>query len=140
MYRTMKEYINKKTEPSEENRKEKYQKSRMEEKTAMLIIGKLNECMEKDRLYLNPDLKLQDVAKVVKCNTGELSQVLNMFMNIGFTDYVNKYRIDEFIKRIQDKSASRYTLVSLSEQCGFSSRTSFFVRLRSLRECHLPNI
>ena len=125
-YRTMKEYINKKTEPSEENRKEKYQKSRMEEKTAMLIIGKLNECMEKDRLYLNPDLKLQDVAKVVKCNTGELSQVLNMFMNIGFTDYVNKYRIDEFIKRIQDKSASRYTLVSLSEQCGFSSRTSFF--------------
>ena len=40
--------------------------------------------MEKDRLYLNPDLKLQDVAKVVKCNTGELSQVLNMFMNIGF--------------------------------------------------------
>lgn len=98
----------------------------MEEKTAMLIIGKLNECMEKDRLYLNSDLKLQDVAKVVKCNTGELSQVLNMFMNIGFTDYVNKYRIDEFIKRIQDKSASRYTLVSLSEQCGFSSRTSFF--------------
>lgn len=94
----MKEYINKKTESSEENRKEKYQKSRMEEKTAMLIIGKLNECMEKDRLYLNPDLKLQDVAKVVKCNTGELSQVLNMFMNIGFTDYVNKYRIDEFIK------------------------------------------
>lgn len=125
-YRTMKEYINKKTESSEENRKEKYQKSRMEEKTAMLIIGKLNECMEKDRLYLNPDLKLQDVAKVVKCNTGELSQVLNMFMNIGFTDYVNKYRIDEFIKRIQDKSASRYTLVFLSEQCGFSSRTSFF--------------
>ena len=79
--------------------------------------------MEKDRLYMNPDLKLQDVAKVVKCNTGELSQVLNMFMNIGFTDYVNKYRIDEFLKRIQDKSASRYTLVSLSEQCGF---TSFF--------------
>ena len=82
--------------------------------------------MEKERLYLNPDLKLQDVAKVVECNTGELSQALNMFMNIGFTDYVNKYRVDEFIKRIQDKSASRYTLVSLSEQCGFSSRTSFF--------------
>lgn len=38
-YRTMKEYINKKTEPSEENRKEKYQKTRMEEKTATLIIG-----------------------------------------------------------------------------------------------------
>ena len=100
----MKEYINKKDGIiRRKSEKKNIKKSRMEEKTAMLIIGKLNECMEKDRLYLNPDLKLQDVAKVVKCNTGELSQVLNMFMNIGFTDYVNKYRIDEFIKEIQDK-------------------------------------
>ena len=35
----------------------------MEEKTAMLIIGKLNECMEKDRLYLNPDLKVAGCGK-----------------------------------------------------------------------------
>lgn len=132
-YRKMKERINEKTEPSEENRKEKYQKSKMEEKTATLIIGKLNECMERDRLYLNPDLKLQDVAKAVECNTGELSQVLNVFMNIGFTDFINKYRVDEFIKRIQDKSASRYTLASLSEQCGFSSRTSFFRSFKKLK-------
>lgn len=131
-YCTMKEHISQKTESSElpesmeENRKEKYQKSKIEENTAVLIVGKLNECMEKDRLYLNPDLKLQDVAKVVQCSTGDLSQVLNVFMNIGFTDYVNKYRVNEFIERVQDKSASRYTLASLSEQCGFSSRTSFF--------------
>ena len=66
------------------------------------------------------------MAKVVKCNTGELSQVLNMFMNIGFTDYVNKYRIDEFIKRIQDKSASRYNLGFFVGTMWFQSRTSFF--------------
>lgn len=125
-YRIKKGAVSTKTKSFEEHRQEKYRKSRMEEKTAMLIIEKLNECMEKEQLYLNSDLRLQDVAKMVKCNAGELSQVLNVFMNIGFTDYINKYRIDEFIKRIQDESASKYTLVSLSEQCGFSSRTSFF--------------
>ena len=97
----------------------------------MLIIGKLNECMEKDRLYLNPDLKLQDVAKVVKCNTGELSQVLNMFMNIGFTDYVNKYRIS--LPPDIPWFLCRNNVVSVPVLL-------FFVRLRSLRECHLPNI
>ncbi len=132
-YRKMKEHTNKNKESSDENRKEKYHKSKMDEKTAILIIEKLNECMEKDQLYLNPNLKLQDVAKVVKCNTGELSQVLNMFMNINFMDYINKYRIDEFIKRIQDKSASKYTLVFLSEQCGFSSRTSFFRTFKKIK-------
>lgn len=135
----MKEYINKRRNHPKKIGK-KISKSRMEEKTAMLIIGKLNECMEKDRLYLNPDLKLQDVAKVVKCNTGELSQVLNMFMNIGFTDYVNKYRIDEFIKE--------YRISLLPDIPWFLCRNNvvsvlvllFSVRLRSLRECHLPNI
>ena len=78
-------------------------------------------------VILNPDLKLQDVAKVVKCNTGELSQVLNMFMNIGFTDYVNKYRIDEFIKKkYRIKSASRYTLVSFVGTMWFQFSYFFF--------------
>ena len=132
-YRKMKERIDKKGELSGGNRKEKYQKSKMEEKTAVLIIGKLGECMKKNKLYLNPDLKLQDVAKAVECSTGELSQVLNVFMSTNFTDFVNKYRVDEFIKRVQDKSASKYTLVSLSEQCGFSSRTSFFRSFKKLK-------
>lgn len=142
-YRTMKEHIEAESSESlelsgsselpEESRKEKYQKSRMEEEAAILIISRLNECMKKDRLYLNPALKLQDVAKVVQCSTGDLSQVLNVFMNIGFTDYINKYRIDEFIERIQDKSASKYTLASLSEQCGFSSRTSFFRSFKKIK-------
>ena len=132
-YRRMKEHINEKMAPAEENRKEKYQKSKMEEKTAFLIAGKLSDCMEKDKLYLNSDLKLQDMAKAVECNTGELSQVLNVFMNTSFTDFINQYRVDEFIKRIQDKSASRYTLASLSEQCGFSSRTSFFRSFKKLK-------
>lgn len=132
-YRKMKEHINEKTEPHEGIRKEKYSKSKMDEKAAARIIGKLNECMETGKLYLNPDLKLQDVANAVGCNTGELSQVLNVFMNTGFTDFINQYRVDEFIKRIQDKSASKYTLASLSEQCGFSSRTSFFRSFKKLK-------
>ena len=67
--------------------------------------------------------------------------MLNMFMNIGFTDYVNKYRIDEFNKK--------NTRISLPPDIPwFLCRNNvvsvpvllFFVRLRSLRECHLPNI
>lgn len=132
-YRKMKEHINEKMEPSEGTRKEKYLKSKMEEKAAARIIEKLSECMETGKLYLNSDLKLQDVANAVECNTSELSQVLNVFMNISFTDFINQYRVDEFIKRIQDKSASKYTLASLSEQCGFSSRTSFFRSFKKLK-------
>lgn len=47
-------------------------------------------------------------------------------MNTNFTDFVNQYRIDEFIRQVQEDTSHKYTLSSLSEQCGFSSRTSFF--------------
>lgn len=124
-YKRMKRKIQEKPVEAE-GQKEKYLKSRIDEKVVGDIKRKLSDCMEKDKLYLNPDLKLQDVAKAIGCATGELSQVLNLYLEINFTDFINQYRVEEFIKRVQDKSAAKYTLASLSEQCGFSSRTSFF--------------
>lgn len=106
--------------------KEKYQKSKIESSTATSIYERLTLCMEKERLFLNPNLKLQDVADAIRCSSGEISQTLNIFMNTNFTDFVNQYRIDEFIRQVQEDTSHKYTLSSLSEQCGFSSRTSFF--------------
>jgi Predicted periplasmic ligand-binding sensor domain len=104
----------------------KYARSKVEEPEASIIIDRLNAYMDKDKPYLNPELKLQDVAEATQCISVELSQVLNMYLQTNFTDYINHYRVEEFIKRVQDKSAVRYTLTTLSEESGFSSRTSFF--------------
>lgn len=113
--------------------KEKYQKSRIDIKTAADIEKKLRSCMENDRLYLNPDLKLQDVASDIGFNASDVSQTLNVFMNTNFTDFVNQYRVEMFISRMKEEGASKYTLASLSEECGFSSRTSFFRSFRKLK-------
>lgn len=109
-----------------DSEKEKYQKSKIEDSVATSIYERLKACMEKERLFLNPNLKLQDVADAVGCSSGEISQTLNIFMNTNFTDFVNQYRIEEFICQVQENYSHKYTLSSLSEQCGFSSRTSFF--------------
>lgn len=113
--------------------KEKYQKSKMDAETAADIEKKLHDCMAQEKLYLNPDLKLQDVASAVGYSVVEVSQTLNVFMNTNFTDFVNRYRVELFIRRMQERDASKYTLVSLSEECGFSSRTSFFRSFRKLK-------
>lgn len=133
-YKKIKKGMQEKVIKQEEVQKEKYKKSKIEENTVFRIKRKLAECMEKDKMYLNPDLKLQDVANVIGCNAGDLSQVLNIYLKINFTDYINQYRVEEFILRVQDKSASKYTLTFLSEQCGFSSRTSFFRSFKKLKD------
>ncbi|MCD8164788.1 MAG: transcriptional regulator, partial [Bacteroides sp.] len=100
----------------EEESKEKYSKSRMEPKVADKIAKHLASYMEREKPYLNPDLKLPELAAAIGCSSVELSQLLNLYMECGFTDYINKYRTQEFIEKVQSKSAIKYTLTTLSEQ------------------------
>ena len=112
---------------------EKQKKSKIGQDEASHIEEKLRDCMERGKMYLKPNLKLQDVAVAIGCNAVDLSQVLNSYKHVNFADYVNQYRVEEFIVRIQDSSAAKFTLSSLSEQCGFSSRTSFFRSFKKLK-------
>jgi ligand-binding sensor domain-containing protein/AraC-like DNA-binding protein len=111
----------------------KYSKSRMDEREVRAVRNKLTEYMKNEKPYLNPDLKLQDIAQAIGCSSAYISQMLNIYLKTNFTDFVNQYRIEEFIVRVRDESAARYTLTSLSEQCGFSSRTSFFRIFKKLK-------
>lgn len=111
----------------------KYGKSKMEESEMEEIKKRLLKQMDHGKPYLNPDLKLPELAESISCQPAEISQVLNRYLQTNFSDFINQYRIEEFIARVQDPTASRYTLTSLSELCGFSSRTSFFRSFKKIK-------
>lgn len=113
--------------------KEKYVSSKMEDEKVEGIKKRLLEYMDEKKPYLNSELKRQDVASGIKCTPDELSQVLNLYLNTNFTDFVNQYRVEEFIVRVKDGSSSKYTLVSVAEQCGFNSRSSFFRSFKKIK-------
>lgn len=132
-YRQIKRNHSTRKEEESDVQKEKYAKARMEDAEVNAIRTELLRYMQHDKPYLNQELKLQDVANAIDCTSVELSQLLNVYLDTNFADFVNQYRIDEFIIRVQDKSAAKYTLASLSEQCGFSSRTSFFRSFKKIK-------
>lgn len=107
-------------------KQEKYKYSKIEQSNVEKITDKLTGYMESEKPYLDPDLKQINLAQAIGCSSTELSQIMNQYLKAGFTDFVNKYRIEEFKQRVQDKASAKYTLTALSEQCGFSSRSSFF--------------
>ena len=82
--------------------------------------------MQEKRLYVNPDLKIADLASVLNVSPYTLSYVFNQFLNKNYYDYLNDYRIAEFKRLLNEDEYSKYTLSALAELCGFSSRTSFF--------------
>lgn len=110
----------------EQSIEEKYKTNRLSDAECKELYEKLVAYVEKERPYINPDLKMGDLAVSLGTSSHSLSYLLNQYLNQSYYDFINKYRISEFKKLVADSKYSRYTLVALAELCGFSSRASFF--------------
>ena len=56
--------------------------------------------MQDEKLYLQPELNLSDIANRLKTNISVLSGVVNNAFGKNFNDFVNEYRVKEFQERI----------------------------------------
>ncbi|MGN1254820.1 MAG: two-component regulator propeller domain-containing protein [Prevotella sp.] len=113
------------SEQQDKNVSNKYQHLRLDEKESADIVRRMNALMEQKKLYLNPYLKLGDLANALQISTTRLSQIFTQVVGQNYYDYVNGYRLCEFKHLIAEGEYKRFTLISLSEKCGFK-KTSFF--------------
>lgn len=103
----------------------KYSKSTLNEENILEIHAALIKVLNEKQPYLNPELKLTDLAVLLEVNPNHLSQVINSQCGKSFYDLINEQRIQEFIFRLKQKESKQYTLVALAFDCGFNSKASF---------------
>lgn len=89
----------------------------------------LNESMERDQLWQNPDLSLSDLAQVVGTNRTTLTRLLAIKGYKGHKDYVNRRRISEFLKIANGDK--RVNILETFFEVGFRSKMT---ALRNFRE------
>ena len=87
--------------------------------------NKVLQYFEREKPYLNPELKLSDVSQQLKTNLNTLSAVINSGFAKNFNDFVNEYRIEEFKNQSQHKDNQHLTLLAIAFDCGFNSKTTF---------------
>lgn len=105
---------------------EKYKMNKLSEKECKALYKRLKSYMESERPYINPDLKIADLANAIESTSFSLSYLFNQHLNQSYYDFVNQYRIEEFKRLVDDPQSTRYTLSAMATLCGFSSRASFF--------------
>ena len=89
------------------------------------IIYSIMVLFEKEKLYLNPEIKLIDVARRIGTNKTYLSRALNTRLSKNFCQFVNHYRIREAcLMFLNDPGLD---IRPLAEQCGFSSQSNFSI-------------
>ncbi|HRG21146.1 MAG TPA: helix-turn-helix domain-containing protein [Saprospiraceae bacterium] len=49
----------------------------------------------------------------------------NQDLDKNFNDFVNQYRIDEFLRKIKDPQNSHLTLLAVALDSGFNSKSTF---------------
>lgn len=89
------------------------------------LASKIIFMMENERLFLQPELSLNELAQHLQTNSVQLSATINQMFNKNFNDYINGLRIEEFIKKYDQDVNKRYTLLSLAFDSGFNSKATF---------------
>ncbi|MBK6266193.1 AraC family transcriptional regulator [Marivirga sp. S37H4] len=89
------------------------------------IIHSIKESMEKEKLYLEQDLHLKSLSKRLDIQAKHISKAINQELKMNFHEFVNRYRVEEFIRRISNKTASGLTLLGHAYESGFASKSTF---------------
>ncbi len=85
----------------------------------------LIDYMEKEKAYLNSELRIQDIATNLNLPVHVLSHTINSNLNQNFYDFVNTYRIEEAKSRLKNKQYQHLTIVAIAFDCGFNSKATF---------------
>ncbi len=89
------------------------------------LAERIQLAMQRDQLYLNPELTLADLAKHLAVPAKTISATINAAFDKPFNSYVNTFRVEAVKKRFLGKNAERLNLLGIAFESGFNSKTSF---------------
>ena len=102
------------------NQKQKMSDTRIEE-----IVIRITSLMEKNKLFSETELTLQDLSDKLQYPSHQVSLAINEGMNKNFYDLVNGYRVEEAKRKLRDPRNENYTILSVGFDAGFNSKTTF---------------
>jgi AraC-like DNA-binding protein len=103
--------------------KGEYKNSGLKDDDASIKYNLLLNLMKEEKPFLESKLTLNALAKMLEISPNHLSQIINQFENQNFNDFVNKYRIEEFIKKASENN--NYSLLANALDSGFNSKSTF---------------
>lgn len=103
------------------NKKVKHDESDSEKES----MSFLTHIMLHEKLFLNSEFDLNELAKRSNLTLNECSRIINKSQNISVRDWVNKYRIEYYVETFPKKSPT-LTVDAIALEAGFSSRATFY--------------
>ncbi len=88
------------------------------------LFGQLEALMAEKEPYLDSGLTLSGLSGHLGVDQRLVSRVINIQAGVNFYDYVNRYRVEAFKRRIA-KEVEGGPLLAVAHDCGFGSKATF---------------
>lgn len=98
------------------------------------LKGKIAEALRNHEILLNPDLTLASLAADLNSNPKYVSQAVNEQYGNSFPNVLSELRVKYFLHKVDEDPTiiDRYTISSLSRQCGFKNQGTFITAFRRI--------
>lgn len=106
--------------------KEKYKDSKLNPVFVEEIIKRLKHQVEVEKVYRDPVLTLQSLAKKLAVPPHQLSQVINDRLKRNFPDYINYHRIEEARWILEHPGRQEIKITSMAFDVGFNTMPAFY--------------
>lgn len=105
---------------------ENEQKPTINSDLADSLNTKLEKVLKNEKAYLNSELTLPELAKLMEINYHQLSRFINEAKNTNFNDLVNSMRISEVKKQLLSSENKNLTIEAIGLNVGFNSKAAFY--------------
>lgn len=113
------------TTSANESANTKYGHSALPFSAIQKIADELDRIMEKEKLYLENDLKLEKLASILNVSKHHISQTINRVHMVNFFDYINQKRIDEAKRILHSYNKKELNVLEVAYMVGYNHKGTF---------------
>lgn len=88
-------------------------------------LARIKTLFEQDKIFMQPKLSIKETAKQLRITPRRLSELINAYHQEDFRKFVNRYRIQEVVQKVEEGQLENKTLLALALEAGFNSKSSF---------------
>lgn len=95
------------------------------------LLEKIRKLMSEEKLYLYPNLKVSDLARLLNSNRNYIYNAINVEMGISFSDYINSQRIDYASQLLE--ANPKLSINDVMFKSGFTSTSAFYRNFKKFK-------
>ncbi|HAS46018.1 MAG TPA: hypothetical protein DCS93_36385 [Microscillaceae bacterium] len=117
------------------NFKTKYQPAAKTLTQSKQIQEKIAHYLTQEKPYTQASFKQTDLANALNLPPHQLTAFLSQEMGTSYSQLINTYRIEEFIRLTQDSAYDHLSIFGKAQEVGFKSKSSFYEAFRKIKGC-----